>query len=207
MESIILNLLNLTGEERAAFAVLAPQPVPPRRGRTDGGGLAVRPGNSGQPAAGVPGGEHRPALAPHPQCRGGPLYRPRRPALGGGADLLHRGLWPFGVRTPVRTAAGADEAPAPVTGTSRTGRFGGTWALSRLCWALRCWWWAARDLGSSFARLCQTLGARTSGVRRDRPSPPRASSACTASKRWTRYSPRRMWWPSRCLKPPHRPSL
>ena len=25
MESIILNLLNLTGEERAAFAVLAPQ--------------------------------------------------------------------------------------------------------------------------------------------------------------------------------------
>lgn len=76
MESIILNLLNLTGEERAAFAVLAPQRFHP-----DGAGLtvedwAVRPGNSGQPAAGVPAGEHRPALAPHPQCRGGPLYAP-----------------------------------------------------------------------------------------------------------------------------------
>ena len=35
-----------------------------------------------------------------------------------------------------------------------------------------------------------------------RPSLPRASSACTASRRWTRCSPRRTWWPSRCLKPP-----
>ena len=34
MESIILNLLNLTGEERAAFAVLAPQRFHP-----DGDGL------------------------------------------------------------------------------------------------------------------------------------------------------------------------
>ena len=36
MESIILNLLNLTGEERAAFAVLAPQRFHP-----DGDGLTV----------------------------------------------------------------------------------------------------------------------------------------------------------------------
>ena len=36
MESIILNLLNLTGEERAAFAVLAPQRFHP-----DGAGLTV----------------------------------------------------------------------------------------------------------------------------------------------------------------------
>ena len=43
MESIILNLLNLTGEERAAFAVLAPQRFHP-----DGAGLTVEDWQSAQ---------------------------------------------------------------------------------------------------------------------------------------------------------------
>ena len=43
MESIILNLLNLTGEERAAFAVLAPQRFHP-----DGDGLTVEDWQSAQ---------------------------------------------------------------------------------------------------------------------------------------------------------------
>ena len=115
MESIILNLLNLTGEERAAFAVLAPQRFHP-----DGDGLTVEDWQSAQVILGDPPPEClRGSTALrwlHPQCRGGPLYRPRRPALGGGADLLHRGLRPFGVGTPVRTAAGAYEAPAQLPG-------------------------------------------------------------------------------------------
>ena len=49
MESIILNLLNLTGEERAAFAVLAPQRFHP-----DGAGLTVEDWQSAQVILGNP---------------------------------------------------------------------------------------------------------------------------------------------------------
>ena len=49
MESIILNLLNLTGEERAAFAVLAPQRFHP-----DGDGLTVEDWQSAQVILGNP---------------------------------------------------------------------------------------------------------------------------------------------------------
>ena len=44
MESIILNLLNLTGEERAAFAVLGP----PAGSTPDGDGLTVEDWQSAQ---------------------------------------------------------------------------------------------------------------------------------------------------------------
>lgn len=49
MESIILNLLNLTGEERRAFAVLAPQRFHP-----DGAGLTVEDWQSAQVILGNP---------------------------------------------------------------------------------------------------------------------------------------------------------
>ncbi|UQT50208.1 hypothetical protein M5E87_12110 [Flavonifractor plautii] len=169
MESIILNLLNLTGEERAAFAVLAPSGST-RRGRTDGGGLAVRPGNSGQPAAGVPAGStalrwlHTRSAGVDPYTAPGVLPSEAALTCSTGAyghsvsehlfalllalmkrlpsyrDQQNRALWrDLG---PVKTLLGAQVL---VVGTG--------------------------DLGSSFARLCQTLGASTSGVRRDPAKP------------------------------------
>ncbi|MFQ7452342.1 MAG: hypothetical protein ACLRNQ_14150 [Flavonifractor plautii] len=69
MESIILNLLNLTGEERAAFAVLAPQRFHP-----DGDGLTVEDWQSAQVILGNP----------PPEClRGAPPCAGSTPAVPG----------------------------------------------------------------------------------------------------------------------------
>ena len=63
MESIILNLLNLTGEERAAFAVLAPQRFHP-----DGAGLTVEDWQSAQVILGNPPPGFRPFHAAIQGC-------------------------------------------------------------------------------------------------------------------------------------------
>ena len=150
MESIILNLLNLTGEERAAFAVLAPQRFHP-----DGAGLTVEDWQSAQVILGNP----------PPEClRGSTALR-----------WLHTrsaGVDPY-------TAPGV--LPSEAALTCSTGAYGHSVSehLFALLLALmkrlpsyrdqqnRALW---RDLGS-FARLCQTLGASTSGVRRDPAKP------------------------------------
>ena len=68
MESIILNLLNLTGEERAAFAVLAPQRFHP-----DGAGLTVEDWQSAQVILGNP----------PPECLRGSTCAGSTPAVPG----------------------------------------------------------------------------------------------------------------------------
>ena len=166
MESIILNLLNLTGEERAAFAVLAPQRFHP-----DGAGLTVEDWQSAQVILGNPPPEclrgstalrwlHTRSAGVDPYTAPGVLPSEAALTCSTGAyghsvsehlfalllalmkrlpsyrDQQNRALWRD--LGPVKTLLGAQVL---VVGTG--------------------------DLGSSFARLCQTLGARTSGVRRD----------------------------------------
>ena len=170
MESIILNLLNLTGEERAAFAVLAPQRFHP-----DGAGLTVEDWQSAQVILGNPPPEclrgstalrwlHTRSAGVDPYTASGVLPSEAALTCSTGAyghsvsehlfalllalmkrlpsyrDQQNRALWRD--LGPVKTLLGAQVL---VVGTG--------------------------DLGSSFARLCQTLGASTSGVRRDPAKP------------------------------------
>ena len=170
MESIILNLLNLTGEERAAFAVLAPQRFHP-----DGDGLTVEDWQSAQVILGNPPPEclrgstalrwlHTRSAGVDPYTAPGVLPSEAALTCSTGAyghsvsehlfalllalmkrlpsyrDQQNRALWRD--LGPVKTLLGAQVL---VVGTG--------------------------DLGSSFARLCQTLGASTSGVRRDPAKP------------------------------------
>ena len=170
MESIILNLLNLTGEERAAFAVLAPQRFHP-----DGAGLTVEDWQSAQVILGNPPPEclrgstalrwlHTRSAGVDPYTAPGVLPSEAALTCSTGAyghsvsehlfalllalmkrlpsyrDQQNRALWRD--LGPVKTLLGAQVL---VVGTG--------------------------DLGSSFARLCQTLGASTSGVRRDPAKP------------------------------------
>ena len=162
MESIILNLLNLTGEERAAFAVLAPQRFHP-----DGDGLTVEDWQSAQVILGNPPPEclrgstalrwlHTRSAGVDPYTAPGVLPSEAALTCSTGAyghsvsehlfalllalmkrlpnyrDQQNRALWRD--LGPVKTLLGAQVL---VVGTG--------------------------DLGSSFARLCQTLGARLRG--------------------------------------------
>ena len=166
-----------------------------RRRRSGRRRLCRGRGDPGQPAPRRPEGGGGPALAPHPQRRGGRLHRPRRPAGGGSADLLHRGLRPLGVGAPVCHAARPHEAPAPVPGSAdagpvagsgpgphpagRPGAGGGHRGSGRL---LRP---AVPGPGGPIPPACAGIP----------PAPPTASSACTASQSWTSCCPGPTWWP------------
>lgn len=178
MESIILNLLNLTGEERAAFAVLAPQRFHP-----DGAGLTVEDWQSAQVILGNP----------PPEClRGSTALRWLHTRSAGVDPYTAPGVLPSEAALTCSTGAyghsvsehlfalllalmkrlpqlpgpaeqGALEGPGPCQDSAgRSGAGGGH-----------------RRPGQLLRPVVPDPGARTSGVRRDPAKSARASSACT----------------------------
>ena len=195
MESIILNLLNLTGEERAAFAVLAPQRFHP-----DGDGLTVEDWQSAQVILGNPPPEclrgstalrwlHTRSAGVDPYTAPGVLPSEAALTCSTGAyghsvsehlfalllalmkrlpsyrDQQNRALWRD--LGPVKTLLGAQVL---VVGTGDRGQL------------LRP---VVPDPGGQHQRRAAGPGQACRGHR----------AHCTAPKRWTRCSPRRTWWP------------